>query len=258
MTGQALSQIEAIVASMGPVALALAFAGLFGAGLVKGATGIGFATCALPIVAAAVGLKPAMALVILPTLAVNAGLALSGGRLNTALRNHGVLYAAMLPGVAAGVSILAAIDQRNATAGLGLVMVAYAAFALLRPALRFSPKAASVLRLPAGLATGFVTGLTGSQVMPLVPYLLAAEEEPRDAIGAINVGVLLLSVMLAAGLIATSAVDPVWFAASMVGVFPAAAGATLGASIQSRLSNPLLRVLVLLVIGAMGIKMLAF
>ena len=43
--------------------LALAGLGLFLAGIVKGATGLGYSSCALPFLVSAIGLKPAMALV---------------------------------------------------------------------------------------------------------------------------------------------------------------------------------------------------
>lgn len=230
--------------------------GLLVAGVIKGATGIGYATCALPLVAAFVGLKPAMALVIVPTLAVNASLAFAGGHFKANMREHGVLYAAMVPGVGAGVVLLAVVDTAMATAGLGATMIAYACYASVKPTSRLSPEQARFLRLPVGLATGMITGLTGSQVMPLVPYMLAAEMSPGQSIAAVNVAVLLLSVLLGVGLILSSAVDASWIAASAAAALPALAGAAIGAGIQNRLPTASLRALVLGMIGLLGAKML--
>jgi uncharacterized protein len=76
--------------------------GLAVAGILKGATGVGYATFALPLLATLVGLKAAMALIIVPTLAVNLSLAAFGGYLKINTRAFLRLYLAMVPGVAAG------------------------------------------------------------------------------------------------------------------------------------------------------------
>lgn len=229
--------------------------GLTLAGLVKGATGIGYATVALPVLVVIVGLKPAMALVVAPTLAANLGLALAGGRIGATLRMFGTLYLAMLPGVGVGVALLAVLEQRAAVALLGACMIAYALIALARPQLAMSRKAARVLKVPAGFLSGVVTGLTGSQVLPLVPYMLAQHMEAAAAVQAINIGVLVLSTMLGVSLLTTEAVPPVLLAASLAAIVPALAGSVIGAMIRKRLHGTVLRRLVLAVVGLGGIKM---
>lgn len=229
--------------------------GLTLAGLVKGATGIGYATVALPVLVAIAGLKPAMALVVAPTLAANLGLALAGGQIGATVRKFGALYLAMLPGVGAGAALLAVLDQRVAVALLGACMIAYALIALASPQLALSEKAARILKVPAGFLTGVVTGLTGSQVLPLVPYMLAQHMEAAATVQAINVGVLVLSTMLGASLLATEAVPPALLVASLAAIVPALAGSVIGAKIQKRLHGTALRRLVLAVVGLGGIKM---
>jgi hypothetical protein len=54
--------------------IVLATIGLLVAGLVKGATGLGYSTCALPFLVSAVGLKSAIVIVPIPALAANLGL----------------------------------------------------------------------------------------------------------------------------------------------------------------------------------------
>ena len=49
----------------------LAALGLLIAGFVKGATGLGYATCALPFLVAAIGLKAAIVIVPIPAMAAN-------------------------------------------------------------------------------------------------------------------------------------------------------------------------------------------
>src|SRR6185436_20590924 len=54
---------------------ALAALGLFLAGVIKGTTGLGYSSCALPFLVSAIGLKPAMALVLIPAMATNVSVA---------------------------------------------------------------------------------------------------------------------------------------------------------------------------------------
>lgn len=228
------------------------------AGVVKGATGIGYATFALPLLASLVGLKTAMALIIAPTLAVNFSLAFSGGQFRENVGAFLPLYLAMLPGVAAGAVMLAIVDQRIAIGMLGASMVAYAGLALAMPKLSLHEKTARWLRLPVGFINGVLTGLTGAQVIPLVPYMMALHMPTGQTIQAINIGVLVLSSMLGVSLVATKAVEPLLIGASIAGILPALAGAALGASLQSKMPAALLRTLILTIVGLSGLKLIVW
>jgi uncharacterized protein len=234
------------------VAVALALAA---AGIVKGATGIGYATIALPILASLIGLKPAMALIVFPTLAANFGLAVSGGHFRDNVYAFGPLYAAMLPGVAAGAALMMWTDPKFASAGLGVCMITYAGVALAKPNLRLSASSGRHLRIPAGLLSGILTGLTGSQVVPLVPYMMACDLSANRAIQAINMGVLILSALLGISLLVAGAVPPSLIAASCLAIVPALMGSAIGAAWRKQLGDSALRELVLVVVGLCGIKL---
>ena len=66
--------------------VAIAIGGLFLAGVLKGATGLGYASCALPFLVVAIGLKPAMALVVIPAIATNIGVAVTTAHLLQTVR----------------------------------------------------------------------------------------------------------------------------------------------------------------------------
>ena len=89
--------------------------GLLLAGVVKGATGLGYSSCALPFLVHALGLTNGIALVLFPAMATNVAVALGNGHLRTTCRDFAALYLAMLPGVAAGIWLLVA-RRRRATA----------------------------------------------------------------------------------------------------------------------------------------------
>lgn len=229
--------------------------GLLAAGIVKGATGIGYATCALPILASTVGLKAAMALILAPTFATNFSMAVFSGDVRAVIGRFLPLYFAMIPGIVFGVLLLASINAKVALCLLGLLLMIYAMLSLAKPALKLSPDTARHLRIPVGLATGLFTGLTGSQVIPLVPYMLSLGIDPKLSIQAINLGVLILTTALSGALFASSLVDVGLLQMSLLSIVPALAGVAIGTSIQTRLPAPLLRRLVVSVVGLIGMKM---
>jgi uncharacterized membrane protein YfcA len=146
-----------------------AVSGLFFAGIIKGATGIGYSSCALPFLVASLGLKEAIVLVVAPAMASNVAVLFTTGSLKHSLRKFWPLYVATLPGILFGVFLLTWVDKRIPTQILGVIICAYAILALLRPALTISPRLARAAQVPVGLSNGVLTGFTGSQVMPLMP-----------------------------------------------------------------------------------------
>ena len=164
-----------------------AVSGLFLAGIIKGATGIGYSSCALPFLVASLGLKEAIVLVVAPAMASNVAVLFTTGSLKHSLRKFWPLYVATLPGILFGVFLLTWVDKRIPTQVLGVIICAYAILALLRPALTISPRIARAAQVPVGLSNGVLTGFTGSQVMPLMPYMLALNLEPALFVQAVNI-----------------------------------------------------------------------
>lgn len=239
-----------------PISLVLiACAGLILAGIIKGATGLGYATCALPFLVATLGLKPAMAVVLLPAIATNITVAATTGHFAESFRRFRPLYLAMLPGILIGV---VALDRASGPAVfiLGGIIITYAVFALAGPHFRLSDRAERVLMVPTGFTNGLVTGLTGSQVMPLFPYMMALDLDPQRLVQAINVAVLLASAILGAGLLATGIMTPTLLGASALALAPAGAGLAIGSWVRTRIPVALFRRLVLGVLIAMGLLLM--
>ncbi|MGD9783857.1 MAG: sulfite exporter TauE/SafE family protein [Hyphomicrobiaceae bacterium] len=239
-----------------PQLAAILVTGLIAAGIVKGATGLGYASCALPFLVYAVGLKTAISLVLVPAMATNIAVALGNGHLRETWRDFAVLYVAMLPGIAAGLALLWHIDGRRAVGILGSVVIGYSLLALLRPGWRIGSRAASLLMIPVGLLNGFLTGLTGSQVLPLVPYVLALDLSPARSVQAINLGVTLASATMLIGVLATGLVDGHIIALSVLAIVPALLGAEIGRRLRARIPAERVRSAILIVLLVSGIGML--
>lgn len=230
--------------------------GLLLAGIVKGATGLGYASCALPFLVYALGLRPAIAMVLIPAMATNISVALGNGHLRETCRGFAPMYLAMLPGIGVGLWLLVRVSVDVAVMVLATTIIAYALFALAKPNLMLPTRAASVLQAPVGFLNGVLTGLTGSQVMPMVPYVMALNLEPARLVQAINLGVLLASVVLVGGLLVTGAVAGALLGASVVAVLPALVGVEIGQRLRALIPAEHFRAVVLLVLLVSGIGML--
>ena len=228
-------------------------AGLFAAGIIKGVTGIGYATCAMPMLTLAVGLPAAISIVILPALASNAAMLFASRNFGAVFRRFSVFYLGILPGIATGALLLTLVDVRYATRGLAILTLAYVLLAVARPQLSLSSGAARALALPAGVLNGVLTGLTGSQIIPLVPYMLALRLEPAVQAQAINLAVTIASAALGTALLGAGVMTPELLALSAAGILPAVAATWAGTLLHCRLPVDALRRLTLLVLSVVAI-----
>jgi uncharacterized protein len=237
--------------------LSLAAAGLLIAGVVKGATGLGYATCALPFLVIAVGQRQAMALIILPAMATNVSIALSGGHFVETFRRFKTLYVSMLPGICVGIGLLLWVNQSSATHLLSIVIITYSLLALVKPQVALPKSLQSPLQIPTGFLNGVMTGATGAQVMPLFPYMMALGLEPDRMVQAINIAVLIASFALAIALAATGIMDRELFMVSLIAIAPALLGVEIGTRARRFLRPEQFKRIALLTLLLMGCMMLA-
>ena len=229
--------------------------GLSVAGLIKGVTGIGFSTCALPFLVTAVGLKVAMALVTIPAIVSNMAVIAGGNRIGDVVRRFWPFYLAIIPGIFAGLATLALVGLRQAVQLLAVTTIAYVGLALARPDLALPKGLERVLALPAGCLNGFFTGLTGSQIMPLMPYMMSLRLVPGEQVQAINLAVTLASAVLAIGLFWAGIMTPEFVVISALGSIPAIAGVAVGGAMQRWLSPSTFRYVALATLGMLAMSL---
>jgi uncharacterized membrane protein YfcA len=208
--------------------IACAIAGLFFAGIIKGATGIGYSSCALPFLVAALGLKTAIVLVVVPAMASNLLLLFSTGHVRDTVKRFWPLYAATLPGILCGTVLLSWVDKHVPTQILGVLIVLYVMQAWAKPDFVLQPRIAQAAQVPVGLVNGLLTGFTGSQVLPLMPYMLSLKMPPDRLVQAVNIAVVTASAFLGMGLWATDVMSATEFGLSVLAVIPALGGVQLG------------------------------
>jgi uncharacterized membrane protein YfcA len=223
------------------------------AGSVKGVTGLGLPSVSLALLTATLGLKAAMAILLVPSLVTNIWQAAVGGYLAVILRRIWTLLVAICVATWFGVAILAKANADLLAGLLGLVLCIYAACGLARvdpaPPGRSEPWLSPLV----GAVSGMLNGMTGSFVVPGVLYLQSLGF-PRDGFIQ-SLGVLFTTSTIALGFALQSrqllsgelAVLSAW------AVVPALIGMVAGQAVRQRLSERTFRNVffaALLVLGA--------
>jgi len=222
------------------------------AGFIKGLTGLGFSTSCLPIMALRLDLKIAIPLVIIPSVVSNIAVMIQAGHFREALKRFYPMYLASIPGLLAGVSILVVINIDLAKAILGLVLILYSVYALSKHTEKLSDKWERILKIPAGFITGLVNGLTGSQVMPSLPYLLALDLDKKYFVQAINISFTLGSFIVLLTMNKFGYIQAGLLLTAVIGLVPALGAVYVGGRIQTKLSVSAYKKIVLYFLLVMG------
>jgi hypothetical protein len=237
--------------------LATIGAAYLAAALVKGVTGLGYSSTCLPILTLAFGLKEALPLVLLPSVASNVVVMVSTGGFVDGARRFWPLVVSAALSVWAGLWVLTQVNGHTAAAILGGVLLLYVAFALANRRFRLDEARTRRFEPLVGVVTGFVNGLTGSQVMPVVPYLLSLDLPRERFVQGSNQSFTLSSAAMFAGLGLAGLMTWQVLVVSTVGLLLVALGVRVGQRISRHLAPQAFRVAVLLVLAALGVGLVA-
>jgi uncharacterized protein len=231
--------------------------GLLVAGIIKGATGLGYASCALPFLAMAMGLKQAISLALLPAMASNFLIICITPHRIEMLGRFWPLYVAAIPGIMGGIYLLVWFGQSIPTISLGILIVAYSAFSIARPSLMIPKKLQGPLQIPVGLLNGFFTGLTGSQVLPFLPYILGLHLGPDRTTQAVNLAVTIWSGATLIALYRSGFASSDSLIASILALVPALVGIYVGSICRSMIPGQHYRLVVQVLLGFLGLSLIA-
>ncbi|MBM3572929.1 MAG: sulfite exporter TauE/SafE family protein, partial [Alphaproteobacteria bacterium] len=135
-------------------------------GLSKGIAGMGLPTVALAVLGSALGVQGAIALMVVPAFVTNIWQALVGGPVMTLVRRFWLLLLTSVVGAWLGVAILLAADARTMRMALGVALCAYGAVSLAARPITIPPRLDRGVQPLVGAATGLISGMTGTIVMP--------------------------------------------------------------------------------------------
>jgi len=237
--------------------VALATFGFLFAGFVKGATGLGFSSTCLPFLVLALGVEAALPMVLVPSLTSNTLVMLEAGHFRQTANRFFSMYVAAGLGIVIGLFLLVQIDKMIAGAILGIVLIVYALYSLAKPDLALNPKIEAPLRFPVGLGTGIINGMTGCQLIPVLPYLMALRLDPNRFIQAINISFTLSSLLMAIGLTHIGYMTWRIAALSALALLPMYIGVRSGNSLRQRMSVATFRTCVLVLLIFLGAVLVA-
>ncbi len=223
------------------------------AGAVKGVIGFGLPTVSLGLLTLLLGIEPAMALMLAPSLATNFWQAIAGGHGRAIAARLWPFLAAATGAIWIGAALASRIDVALLSALLGVLLALYGMIGLVRPAPGVTPATERWAGPAAGALTGVLTGMTGSFMLPGVPYLQALGL-PRGALIQ-AMGMLFTLSTLALGLALTwrGQLGPEIGLASIAAILPAIGGMVLGARLRSRLAEETFRHVVFAALTLLGL-----
>ena len=223
------------------------------AGFIKGVIGLGLPAVPLAVLTATLGLKPAMAILLAPSLVTNVWQALVGGHLLAILQRIWPLLLGLCIATWAGIAVLAMSNAELLAGLLGVVLVGYAVLGLVRleppkPGRRLEGWLTPVV----GLVSGMLNGMTGSFVVPGVLYLQALGFSRDALIQAMGVLFCTSTVALGFAMRGQDFLSLDLAMLSAAGVVPAVAGMIVGQVVRQRLSEAAFRTVFFVALLALG------
>ncbi len=223
------------------------------AGTVKGLVGLGLPTITIALTSLVLPLTEAIALVALPTVITNIWQAGVGGRFRYIVRRHWPLIVPLVVALYLTMWLVGQKGPNWASVVLGLVLVVYGAMGLLRLRLRLPLDLEKPLAPVIGVVSGFVAGLVGVPVIPLMPYLQALEIRPAELVQTLGIVLCATSLALTGSLLNFGLLDGPHALLSAAAMVPSVAGMWIGQRIRAGLSVEQFRVAVFTALALTGL-----
>jgi len=221
-------------------------------GAVKGVIGMGLPTWSIGMLTTVIGLHPAMAMMLVPTIVTNIWQALVGGHFRAVVRRVWPFLLTATGSILIGATALTRIDVAWLSALLGFLLAAYGLLGLLHPALSLVGHSETWVGVVAGCINGFFGGMTGAFAVPGVPYLQALGLQRDQLIQAMGILFTLSTAALAVGLGGQKLLTVDLGLASGFAVIPALVGMALGQTLRRRIPEALFRKLFLSALIVLG------
>lgn len=239
--------------SIAPELILYVLAVYFLAGMVKGVVGLGLPTISLALIAAVFGLKEAMVLLLVPSFVTNFWQGVTGGQLVAILKRIWVMLAVLCGTTWFVTGIMVRSDAKLLSAGLGGVLILYAAISLATAQIPAPGKREVWMAPLVGFLTGISTGFTGTFVVPGVLYLQALGLGKDGLVQAMGICFTLATLALGLSLNGRGFMPTDLGMLSAAAVVPAIIGMVLGRKVRDRLPEAKFRkvfFVALLILGA--------
>jgi uncharacterized membrane protein YfcA len=223
------------------------------AGTVKGLVGMGLPTITIALTSLVLPLADIMALIALPTIFTNLWQASVGGRFRAIVRRQWPLIVPLVAVLYVTMWLVGRKGPDWAFLVLAVVLVVYSALGLFRIRVQIHADVEKPLAPVIGVVSGFVAGIVGVPVVPLMPYLQGLDIKPSELVQTLGVVLCATSVALALSLLEFGLLDRQRAVVSAIACVPALIGMYVGTRIRRRLSVEQFRQVVLWALLATGL-----
>ena len=206
------------------------------AGTVKGLVGLGLPTIVIALTTLMLPLTESVALIALPTIFTNLWQAAVGGQFRTILRRQWPLIVPLAISLYLTMWLVGQKGPNWAFLVLAIVLIVYSGLGLLRIRLHIHADLERPLAPLIGIVSGFVAGLVGVPIIPLMPYLQGLDIKPSELVQTLGVVLCATSLTLTSSLLFFGLLDGPRAIVSAVAVLPALAGMWVGQQVRLRLS----------------------
>jgi uncharacterized membrane protein YfcA len=202
------------------------------AAFVKGAVAFGFPLLATPLLALAVGVKTAVAVSIIPNIAMDSAQLVRRGNALATVRRLFPLIVFSVVGMWLGTRLLVVLPGSIATVVLGIFVLLFAAVSVSGVVLRVPPGWEPWLSPPVGLLAGVLGGLTNVPGTPMVLYFVALGMDKYDFVRAVAVTFMVAKAVQLVAVAWYGLLDARLLLISLAFSVVALAGFTVGARLQ--------------------------
>ncbi|MEQ8709881.1 MAG: sulfite exporter TauE/SafE family protein [Rhodospirillales bacterium] len=223
------------------------------AGFVKGVTGMGLPTTSLTLLTIVFGMKDALQLMLIPSMLTNFWQGAIGGYFIETLKRFWLFFIAGIVCIIFATGFLAGGDMTLFTLLLSATLIVYAAYGLMARSPSISPETGRIAAPFVGGITGILTGLTGSTVVPAVPYFQALGMNRDMLIQTMGIWFSISLVSLGTGLQRVGLLDQQMMVLSATGCIPAFGGMMIGQALRKRMSDKVFKQVFFWMLAVMGV-----
>ena len=226
------------------------------AGTIKGIAGMGLPMAAIGLMTLFLDVRSAIAIALLPMIALNAWQVWRSGAVLAAARRYALFIAVLVIGVAL-TSILSGYVSDQALIGItGVAILIFVAVNVSLSLPRLPDRLDKPEQILAGLLAGIMGGLTAVWAPPLAIYLTARRVDKDEFVRASGLLILVGSLPLAVGYIAQGHLTGHLALISGAMILPGLFGFTLGEALRARLSQKRFRTVLFLVFLGLGLNLI--
>ena len=155
-------------------------------------------------------------------------------------------------GMFLGLQILKQSDNSLSISILAGVLIIYGVWGWMNRQFQIDTKHITKLNPVVGLLTGMVNGATGSQIFPIMPYLLSLNLSKEVLVQTINLSFTLSSIIMLVALFNINALDTESILRYSLGIIPVTIGVWLGNKLRKKMPEQYFKQLVMLLIIILG------